>query len=178
MEISNKQLFKAEEIRAFAGLDANLYGLDVLVSAKVVQDTWLLGVLGENLFDRLAAIAEPGDPQTVYDTLRSTYVLPVVAWGVRADIEPQLHNKIRNAGVVRSTDERIVGVSQNEMKENMLRYENRMKFYLEKLIEYLRSHRSGFPEWNDRTCENHERGDERACSTRGGKIIAGIYLDH
>ncbi len=173
--LSNKQLFSAKLIKGFAAIDSNVHDEDVMVSAKVIQDEWVLPVICDDLFCKLAGMDCPTDPVTPYDVLRLTYILPVIAWGVRADIEPQLHNKVRNAGLIRASDERIANVSQNEMKENMLRYENRMKFYLDRLKDYLKENRADFPEWQD--CE---KSCECVCSTNSstrGKIVAGIYLD-
>lgn len=175
MEVSNKLLFCAKTIKAFAAIDANVHDEDIDVSAKVVQDMYLIPAICEALFDKLMEVSCSESVNTPYETLLNTYVLPVVAWGVRADIEPQLHNKIRNAGLARVADERIFNVSQNEMKENMLRYENRMKTYLDKLVSYLQAHRANFPEWSG--CSGKCACDDGGKSAGGDKIIAGIYID-
>ncbi len=60
----------------------------------------------------------------------------------------------------------------------MLRYENRMRFYLERLKDYLKENKADFPEWDERCggCEPCVNSCN-SVKTGRGKIIAGIYVD-
>lgn len=168
------QLFTPEEIKAAAALDKNVYDEDVIASAKWVQDDSVERVLGRPLFDRLLNLVVSGaieNPEySQYKYLLNNYLIYVVAWGVRADVQPLLHNKVRNAGVVRPTDEHTVAVEQDDMYRNINRYERRRDAYVKKTEDYLRCNASDFPEYS--TC---------GCSCDGvpqrSSWPFGIYVD-
>lgn len=170
----NVQLFSVAQLIAAAALDENLYDIDIEVSAKAVQDEYVEGTIGTCLFNRLCDLVETGDidkPDNIaYKRLLVDYVLYVVAWGVRYDIEPQLQNKIRNAGVTNSTDEHLVTVAQNIMFENMGRYKRRMQFYAKALLKYVQDNKDIYKEFEP--C-----GNSCSSTNSGSGYLAGIAVD-
>lgn len=173
---SNKQLFSPDEIRTAAAIDCNVHDEDIQVSAKWVQDETVEHALGCKLFDRLIELVCTGQiSQPIYAPyhyIMNAFILLIVGWGVRADVQPQLHNKVRNAGTMRSTDEHIAAVDQQTMYANIKRYENRRDAYAKKLIDYLRCHPHDFPEYAPCACECGCAGPDRNTG-----YIAGIVLD-
>lgn len=175
---SKIQLFIPDQIRTAAAIDANIYNEDIETSAKWVQDEHVERVLGTPLFNRICELVASGDiddsENASYKYILDNYLLYVVGWGVRADVQPQLHNKVRNAGVTHSTDEHLQTVDQQTMYENMGRYMKRMNAYISKLADYLRCHASKFPEYSP--CGSDACGCEQTPQRNGGNIC-GIHLD-
>lgn len=173
---SETQMFTPNEIRIAAAIDKNVYDEDIKVSAKWVQDETVEHALGTKLFNRMIELILSNQiEQTQYEHYKyilHTYILYIIGWGVRADVQPQLHNKVRNAGVMRSTDEHIIAVDQETMYKNIGRYEKRRDAYVKKLIDYLCCHASWFPEYAPCSCDC-----DGISAARNNGYIAGIYLD-
>lgn len=172
------QLFKPEDIRTAAAIDSNVYDEDIATSAKWVQDEHVERVLGTPLFNRLCELVDSGDidqsKYASYKYILDNYLLYIVGWGVRAEAQPLLHNKVRNAGVTHSTDEHLQTVDQQTMYENIGRYMKRMNVYVSKLADYLRCHAGEFPEYSP--CGSDGCGCEQKPQRNSGNIC-GIYLD-
>lgn len=149
---SKTQIFKAEQLKAAAAIDKNVYEGDIEVSAKWVQDEHVERVLGTPLFNKIIRLVEDdtmdASENEAYKFLTENYLLYIVAWGIRADVQPQLHNKIRNAGTVRSTDEHVDAVDQDDMYKNIGRYEKKRNAYITKTAEYIRCHADQYPEFS------------------------------
>lgn len=173
---SKVQIFTPTEIRDAAAIDSSVYDEDVKTAAKWVQDESVERVLGTPLFNRLIRLVESGtidaSGNEAYKYIKDNYILYIVGWGVRADIQPLLHNKVRNAGTVRSTDEHITAVDQDDMYKNINRFEKRRDAYVQKLADYLRCHSNEFSEYAP--CGCNECG---AAPERGSAFPFGIWVD-
>lgn len=174
---SKVQLFTPEQIKAAAAIDQNVYPEDIEVAAKWVQDESVERVLGTPLFNRIIDLKESGAidnaEYSAYKALVDDYILYIVGWGVRADVQPLLHNKVRNAGVNRSTDEHVDAVDQDDMYRNINRYEKRRDAYVQKTAEYLHCHAAEFPEYAPCDCTCGGQSPERGT----GSFPFGIYVE-
>ncbi len=194
-------MFNPEFIKWKAAIDHNVYDHEVIVSEKWIIDSVISPIIGRCMIERLCDLPTwTHDPETcewiepeiteedqLYMRLRDEFIFDCVAWGVRADIGPQLHNKIRNAGVIRTTDEQIQSVIQDDMIRNKERYENRMRFYEDRVKQFVRANKSDFPELN---CDGHEPCGQCGCecyvpthaavtdkyNKRGTRIVGGIII--
>lgn len=167
------QLFTPAEIKEAAALDKGVYDEDIITAAKWVQDESIERVLGSPLFNRVVDLVSSGaidaPANRPYKSLLYDYLLYIVGWGVRADIQPLLHNKVRNAGTVRSTDEHIQSVDQEDLYRNINRFEKRRDAYVKKTEDFLRRNASDFPEYAP--CDNSCEGAPRS------QWPFGIYVD-
>lgn len=165
------------------GMDKNVYERDIDTSIHWVQDSILMPALGPEFFNFIISLIDSDqiyEPQYIYHyRLWQTYIISLLQWGVWADIEPNLHNKIRNAGLVRSTDEHITAIDQHTMYENMGRYEKKRDFYVKEMLKYICDNIEHFPEFDASSCGCGSCGSSNGVNQPGVRTeyIAGIVVD-
>lgn len=150
----------------------------------LAQDKWLAPYLGDALYAKL--VADIPNPAGVYLTLMRDYVLDVVVWGTMLELLPKMQYRYNNGTLSQHNSEDSTPVDDSIMKDELARTEHNLKFYTERLVNYLCNTSSSYPEYSSNTgsqrspirlsvSSSYVFSDGRS-ATRSGVVIHNRYL--
>lgn len=122
---------------------------------ETAQDIHVQNYLGTNLYNRLQALViateldAPGNE--LYSTLLKTYVKPMLAWYAQAEYIPFSAYTVANGGVFRHRSDASDAVPYEEIAGLATRAQDKASFYTNRLIEYMNTNGSKYPEYNSST---------------------------
>ena len=99
------------------------------------------------LYDKICDAVDRGEISADYRILLNDYITPYLEYKVMADIQIPLSYKFRNLGVNQTTDERTYSQSLRDTQYLIEFYENKAKFYSNRLYDYLKANHKLFPEF-------------------------------
>jgi len=157
-------LINRDDIMKLTGIGGNIDQSKILPHVKTAQDIHLQPVLGTDLLDKLKALVTAGDLTDVgneaYNTLVETYITPMLVNFTLVDFLPFLQFEISNGGIQTHTAENSVNASKNEMDAMVQKFKDKGSFYATRLLDYLCSHSSSFPEYKTNTLNDMHGGND------------------
>lgn len=158
-----------EYIKTNSGLNENVYGKTLLPAIREAQDINLQIVIGEGLYNAILDKIELGELTGAYKTLVDEYCRPYVMYMAIANLVDGVANKIGNIGTVRSRDEYVDNLTDDERDRVHQAYIYKADFYCRRLQQFLLNNRQEFPELDECACEHIKAHLNSAAST-------GIFL--
>ena len=130
---------------AFSGnIDENL----ITNHIQTAQDIELRNLLGQKLVEKLETDYSGGSISGYYATLRSTYVMPVLANYAAAYAMPFMGFKIAKGGVYQVDDgERTVAATSTDIKYLAENFRNTAQYYADRTLDYIIANSNQFPEF-------------------------------
>lgn len=123
-------------------LDDNLADNNLRVAVKFIQDTIIEKVIGTCLFNKLRDLICSGEINDCGNEcckdLLDNYLFPIFVYGVPAEITIPISYKNRNNGVVQPNNENLTQTNLNDIKYLNQYYHNKMDYYVDKAIRFLR----------------------------------------
>lgn len=119
----------------------------IVPAIQVAQEQGLQQLIGTMLYDKLCQLVEQGNIPEAYRTLLDDYITPYLEYKVMAEIQIPLSYKFRNLGVNQTTDEHTYSQSLRDTQYLIEYYDNKAKFYSNRLFDYLKANRQSFPEF-------------------------------
>lgn len=154
-------------VKKVTSISDNIAGKYLFPSVREAQDIYLRGILGDELLQRCKrAVVEGGagsfdfsfdnsfsvtEADTAYKQLvnRCQYYLVYQTCVMLCE---KVQFKIANVGVVKTTDENIVGSSETEFTEVRSFFQSKADFYGRDLQGFLLDNRAYYPELSDNRC--------------------------
>lgn len=140
-------------IKDVTSISDNIAGKYILPSIREAQHTGLRSILGTALYEKLIELVADdsidGNPEYKELLDSAQYYL---AYKTVADLTWRVSFKVANMGVVRTTDERVDGVSIADVEKNATFYQSKADSYAADLQRYLLEHRDDYPELTDNKC--------------------------
>lgn len=128
-------------------LSDNVDPKHLLPIVKVVQDRFILPMLGTNLYNKLQDLVSSNNVADNYKILLDEYITDAQVWYTLAELPISIQYKLINKGVVIRTGEAIQTVSFNDVQSLMDNFRTNAKFYAQRAIDYLCENQSLFPEY-------------------------------
>lgn len=154
--MSDILLVNINKLKADSYLDANVDNNAIRVAMLFMQDEVIERVTGSILFDKIKSLIPNScidrPCYCCYKTLLDDYLFPIFVWGVQAELSIPKSYKLRNAGLVQQTGDNIQQSQLADIKYTNSYYKNKMDFYIERAIKYLKCNLECFPEVNGCGC--------------------------
>jgi len=128
-------------------LSENVDPKHLLPIVKVVQDRFILPMLGTNLYAKLQDMVSSDTVTGDYKTLLDEYITDAQVWYTLAELPISIQYKLINKGVVIRTGEAIQTVSFSDVQSLMDNFRINAKFYAQRAIDYLCENQTLFPEY-------------------------------
>lgn len=128
-------------------INDNVESTYIIPAIQVAQEQGLQQIIGTMLYDKICDMVDNNQVTADYRTLLDEYITPYLEYKVMADIQLPLSYKFRNLGVNQTIDERTYTPSLRDTQYLIEYYDNKAKFYSNRLFDYLKANRSLFPEF-------------------------------
>ena len=116
------------------------------------QDQLIQPVLGGKLYKRLLDGVKEDNLTENELTLLTDYIQPVMVNQVLSDIVMEISFKVRNLGVVTTSDTNVNNASMKDCQYLQQMYADRAAFYVNRLEEYLRCNQNLFKPYYPTCC--------------------------
>lgn len=144
-------LGNVEKIKKESSLDDNTSADDIRNSMMYVQDIIVEKVTGECLMNQLKLIIHSCVIENPYykwyKRLLDDFILPMIIFGVKADLSIENTLQIRNQGVTRNYDSQHLqypGLSDVKYAEQRQNY--KLDFYINRAVKFLQCNRHHYKE--------------------------------
>lgn len=168
----NILILSEDYLKTNSGLNENVFGKTILPAIREAQDIELQTIIGESLYNAILDKISTNTLVDAYKTLVDDYCRPYVMYMTLAGLVDGLANKMGNIGVVRSRDEYVDNLSDDERDRVFHSYVYKADFYGRRLQEFLLNNRQEFPELDDCACESIKAHLNSAAST--GLWLGGL----
>ena len=163
--ISTDRLIKDSALGA--SVDANL----LLPYILMAQDRYILPILGTDLTNKLISDIQGSSLAGDYLTLLQTFIQPALVQFSFATVLPFLRLRMVNNAIVTMNSEQGSSVSHDDLKPLINASMDQAEFYRERLIDYVTSNTSSFPEYST------NQTSEGDLSPTTQNYYAGLNLD-
>ena len=169
----NRVLLVSESfIKENSNLSDNTWGKFILPAIREAQTIHLQQIIGENLYNTLLGKVVEGTVAEQYEELIKDYIQWYLLYEVMSDIIDVLDVKLANLGTVRSRDEYVDNISDEERTRLKQNYAYKADFYCRRMQQYLLNNRQAFPELDECACEGIMANLKTSAST--GLWLGGI----
>lgn len=128
-------------------INDNVESTYILPAIQMAQEQGLQQIIGTLLYEKICDYVTDGNIPADYRILLNDYITPYLEYKVMADIQLPLSYKFRNLGVNQTTDEHTYTPSLRDTQYLIEFYDNKAKFYSNRLYDYLKANHKLFPEF-------------------------------
>lgn len=128
-------------------INDNVESTYIIPAIQVAQEQGLQQIIGTLLYDKICDMVDRNQVTADYRILLNDYITPYLEYKVMADIQLPLSYKFRNLGVNQTTDEHTYTPSLRDTQYLIEYYDNKAKFYSNRLFDYLKANHKLFPEF-------------------------------
>ena len=162
-------LISEETIKKYTLVNDNVDGKYLLPAIQIVQEVDLERLIGKALLTKLTDLVSTNEifDNATYKLLLDEYVTPYLCWQVMSQIQVNVGYKINNSGTTVNQDDKKYQMEYRNMQLLIDQYQKYADAYALKMKNYLDSHSSDYPEYNQCVDYSH-KNDVSGC---------GIYLD-
>lgn len=137
-------------IKSYTNISENTAGEYIQPAIYMAQHQDLEECLGTGLVRRLQELVGTGQIDNIeyddYKTLLDDHITDYLAYATIVKLIPIVSFKIGNAGVVRSEDEKVVGMAFNEVFSLADYYKNQADYLLHRLQKFVLDNYNKYPE--------------------------------
>jgi len=140
-------------------IDGNVEFSKIEPTIKLVQDKYLLPILGTNLFNAIDnALIAYIDNQTAIPTrityLLDNYIQPLLVQFIMCEASPTFKYRYANKGIMVKSSDNSQPIGVSEMEFAMDGWKKNGEMYASRLIDYLRYNTTTYPELTTNTAGN------------------------
>jgi len=117
----------------------------------LVQDIYLMPILGTDLFDEIGDGIVSGNLNTDLTGLLNNYIMPVMLWYTLCEATPAMKYRYMAKGVMVKNSEFSQPADLQEIQFLMSRWKNNAEVYAERLTKYLKYNAETFPNYEENT---------------------------
>lgn len=129
-------------------INDNVDPLYIIPAIQMAQEQGLQSIIGTQLYNRICNDVENNSLTLNYKYVLDEYITPYLEYKVMADIQIPLNYKFRNLGVDQTVDEKTYQPTLRDTQYLIEYYDNKAKFYSNRLYDYLCANCSKFPEFH------------------------------
>lgn len=149
--MNNVQLISETTLKKYTLINDNVDACYIAPAVQKAQDMGLQPLIGTNLYDKICSLVAAGTigatENVNYKTLLDVYITPYLCQNVMAEIQIPLFAKIRNSGILNSTDQQTNNLTMQEVEWMKRNFETDANFYGKRMVEYLCTNSTLFPEY-------------------------------
>lgn len=147
----NVQLISEATLKKYSLINDNVDACYIAPAIQKAQDMGLQPLIGTYLYDKICTlVAEETISSTdnaAYKTLLDVYITPYLCQKVMSEIQIPLFAKIRNSGILNSTDQQTNNLTMQEVEWMKRNFDNDAAFYGQRMVEYLCTNSTSYPEY-------------------------------
>lgn len=167
--MNNVQLISEATLKAYTLINDNVDACYIAPAVQKAQDMGLQPLIGSNLYDKICSLVADntiGDEENAnYKTLLDVYITPYLCQKVMAEIQIPLFAKIRNSGILNSTDQQTQNLTMQEVEYIKRNFENDATFYGARMTDYLCTNSTLYPEYRTTRTSADIPSDKNAFNT-------------
>lgn len=146
-------LISEERLKKDSLINNNVDTMYIYPAIQTAQEIGLQSIIGTRLYEKILEIVRTGaEGYDNYYDLLDNYIIPYLEMKVMSDIQMPLMYKIRNEGIVQQASEYTTLPSMKDAQYMVDFYDNKAKFYANRMSDYLCANRSKFPEYCQHDC--------------------------
>lgn len=142
-------------VKTRTSVNQNVEESDLFVAVLSAQNVELQSVIGNRLLWKLQDLVSNAEinnvSNTPYKVLLDNYIIPYLCTVAAMKVIPVVQFKIRNKGLVTTSDDKVYNAAFQEMKSVMELLRTDSVTYANILKEFLTKNRSDFPELTSST---------------------------
>ena len=133
----NVLLISEKTLKTDSLINDNVDSMYILPAVQMAQEQGLQSIIGTKLYNRICNDVKDGHLEDDYKLLLDDYITPYLEYQVMSDIQIPLAYKMRNLGVIQTTDEHTLTPSMKDIQYLVEYYGNKAKFYSNRLYDFL-----------------------------------------
>lgn len=147
-------IFNEEQVKALCPISQNLAGEYMASAMFEAQEIGLKNILGSRLLAKLKELEAQGEGAfpAAYEDLKGECINYLIYQTI-VNLIGKVSFKIANIGVVRSTDEKVVLPSAEEINLQKDEYQANADFFCYELQKWILAHKDAFVELDACACE-------------------------
>lgn len=138
---SNTLLVNSNALKSHGFIDKNIDEHTILPVIKYVQDEVVHNVIGTALYEKLLELINNKtineEVNECYKELLDGYLFYIMGWKIKAHMQLDFHEKTRNAGSVRVSDDRVYPNTYSDVTKIADQYHARGNKYMIELGKWL-----------------------------------------
>lgn len=159
-------LIDSEYCKTYSTISSNIEDKFIVPCIVTAQVQDLQSLIGTSL---ASALAEKVDDESIenpenemYKELLDEYVKPFLLAATQSELLISNAVKLRNSGNMQYIDTNQVNMSMKDVEYLVQHYRDQVSFLGKMLTDYLKCHRTAFPELKDCGCCNGMQPDEKS----------------
>lgn len=148
---NNVQLISEATLKKYSLINDNVDACYIAPAIQKAQDMGLQPLIGTYLYDKICSLIIEGtigdDANVNHKTLLDVYITPYLCQKVMSEIQIPLFAKIRNSGILNSTDQQTQQLTMQEVEYIKRNFDQDATFYGTRMVEYLCTNNTLFPEY-------------------------------
>ena len=151
----NVLLLSEKTLKQDSLVNDNVDVMYILPAIQVAQEQALQQLIGTKLYKTICNMVDTNDIPEDYQVLLDEYIIPFLEYKVMSDIQIPISYKMRNLGLNQTTDERTITPSLRDTQYIIEFYDNKAKFYSNRLYDYLCANCSKYPDFRKKdSCDD------------------------
>lgn len=136
-------------------INDNVDAMYIIPAIQIAQEQALQQLIGSNLYKKILDAVDNDEVSADYKILIDSYIIPFLEYKVMSDVQIPLSYKFRNLGMNQTTDEHTISPSLRDTQYIIEYYDNKAKFYGDRLYDYLCANHKLFPEFRTKdSCDD------------------------
>lgn len=140
-------LISEKTLKSDSLINDNVDPLYIVPAIEIAQEQGLQPILGTLLYTYILQLVSSGNIPADYKKLLDDYITPYLEYKVMSDIQIPLSYKFRNLGMNQNNSEHTYSPSLRDVQYLVEFYDNKAKFYAQRMYEFLRANSSKYPQF-------------------------------
>ena len=129
-------------------IDANVDTDKFIQFVKIAQEIHVRNYLGTDLYNKLQSDITAGSLSGAYQTLKNTYIVPMLIHWSNVEFLPFAAYSVKNGGVFKHSSENAESVNKEEIDFLINKEREFAEYYTQRFIDYMSHNQASFPEYN------------------------------
>lgn len=144
---SEKTLISLEHIKKYTPINGSVNDDFINPFIYVAQDTYLVQILGTDLYDKIIADSVAETITGIYATIKDNYIPKLLCWKVAFDVYDHLIVHVDNGGLTTRISADTTSPSQRQIEALKDKALSNYNNYTTRLMDYLCDNSSSIPEY-------------------------------
>ena len=149
--MANILLISEETLKQMSLVGDNVDSQFIFPAIELAQEQGLQQIIGSKLLKKLKTLVDDGSinnsTNQKYKELLDEYVSIYLAYQVMAEIQIPLSYKMRNSGIIQTTDDKQINLQRTDVMFIKQFYDDKALWFSKRLSDYLCANRTLFPEY-------------------------------
>ena len=157
-EYKNVMLISPDDVKSQTDINFNVDDTAIGASIRVAQSIYLRDVIGDDLLEKIQVLvwnSIQGSGSSIddeiniaYKTLLDDYICNALAYKTATDLCDSQSYKVRNMGVVKTSDTNVNDATLGEILYLKNRYETYFNDALNRMVKFICENKDAYPESN------------------------------